>query len=176
MIGGARRITYHWQEQDYHVSLLPSSQHTTGWDIQINTEQPVHIDYTFAERGMLLLKQDACQTRLYVQQQPAETLIALAGQIYHLQRQQPPDVATTAHGGALASAQKTLTAPMAGTIVKVQVRDGDIVQANQVLVILSAMKMEHAIIAPHDGKIQHIYYQEGAVVAGGTTIAELESL
>jgi 3-methylcrotonyl-CoA carboxylase alpha subunit len=122
---------------------------------------------------MLLLQQHACQTRLHVQQQSAETLVALGGQIYHLQRQQPPDIATSTHGGTLASAQKTLTAPMAGTIVKVQVHEGDMVQANQVLVILSAMKMEHAITAPHDGKIQHIYYQEGAVVPGGTTIAEM---
>jgi 3-methylcrotonyl-CoA carboxylase alpha subunit len=174
MIGGARRITYHWQEQDYHVSLLPTSQHATGWDIQVNADPPIHIACTFAEQGMLLLKQQACQTRLHIQQQPAETLVALEGQIYHLQRQQPPDITTTVHGGALASAQKALTAPMAGTIVKVQVHDGDIVQANQVLVILSAMKMEHAITAPHDGKIQHIYYQEGAVVPGGTTIAEME--
>lgn len=173
MIGGARRITYHWQEQDYHISLLPTSQHTTGWDIQINADPPIHRGYTFAEQGMLLLKQDACQTRLYVQQQPAETLVALEGQIYHLQKQQPPDVAATTHGGTLANAQKALTAPMAGTIVQVQVHEGDVVQANQVLVILSAMKMEHAITAPYDGKIQHIYYQEGAVVPGGATIAEM---
>ena len=174
MIGNAHRITYHWQEQDYHVSLLPTNQHTTGWDIQVDADPPIHIDYTFAEQGMLLLKQQASQTRLHIQQQPAETLVALEGQIYHLRRQQPPDIAATAHGGALTNAQKALTAPMAGTIVKVQVHDGDSVQANQVLVILSAMKMEHAITAPHDGKIQHIYYQEGAVVPGGSIVAEME--
>jgi 3-methylcrotonyl-CoA carboxylase alpha subunit len=176
MIGGARRITYRWQEQDYHVSLLPSSLHATGWDMQVNAASPAHITCTFAEQNLLLLQQQACQTRLYVQQQPSETLVALDGQIYHLPRQQPPDVATTAHGGTSTSTQKMLTAPMAGTIVKVHVHDGDIVQANQVLVILSAMKMEHAIIAPHDGKIQHIYYQEGAVVPGGATVAEMENL
>jgi len=174
MIGDAHRITYHWQEQDYHVSLLPTGQHATSWGIQVNADPPIHIACTFAEQGMLLLKQQARQTRLYVQQQPAETLVALEGQIYHLRRQQPPDIATTAHGGTLTSTQKALTAPMAGTIVKVQVHDGDIVQANQVLVILSAMKMEHAITAPYDGKIQRIYYQEGAVVPGGSIVAEME--
>jgi 3-methylcrotonyl-CoA carboxylase alpha subunit len=174
MIGGTRRITYRWQEQDYHVSFLPTSPHTTGWDIQINADPPAHITCTIARQGTLLLQEHACQTRLYVQQQPTKTLVALEGQIYHLHRQQPPDVTTTAHGGTLTSTQKMLTAPMAGTIVKVHVHDGDIVQANQALVILSAMKMEHAITAPYDGKIQHIYYQEGAVVPGGATIAEME--
>ncbi|GCE17042.1 biotin/lipoyl-containing protein [Dictyobacter kobayashii] len=63
---------------------------------------------------------------------------------------------------------------MAGTIVKVQAQDGDIVEAHQVLVILGAMKMEHAITAPYAGKIQRIHYTEGAVVQGGAVIVEME--
>lgn len=63
---------------------------------------------------------------------------------------------------------------MAGTIVKVQVSDGEVVQAHQILVILSAMKMEHAITAPYAGKIDRVYYQEGAVVPGGATLVEME--
>jgi biotin carboxyl carrier protein len=63
---------------------------------------------------------------------------------------------------------------MAGTIVKVQVHPGDAVQAHQVLVILSAMKMEHTITAPYAGKVRRVNYQEGAVVKGGAVIAEME--
>ncbi|WP_233097756.1 biotin/lipoyl-containing protein [Dictyobacter vulcani] len=62
---------------------------------------------------------------------------------------------------------------MAGTIVKVQAQEGDIVEARQVLLILSAMKMEHAITAPYAGKIQRIYYAEGAVVQGGALVVEM---
>jgi 3-methylcrotonyl-CoA carboxylase alpha subunit len=100
--------------------------------------------------------------------------VALNGQVYLLQRQQPPDIATTKHGSDAAHVQKTLTAPMAGTIVKVQAHDGEVVQAHQVLVILSAMKMEHAITAPYEGKVRHVHYQEGAVVPGGAIIVEME--
>ena len=98
----------------------------------------------------------------------------LNGFLYLLERKQPPDVDTTARGGGLVHSQKTLTAPMAGTIVKVQVHDGDTVEALQVLVILSAMKMEHTIVAPHEGKVRHVLYQEGAVVQGGAVIVEME--
>jgi len=79
-----------------------------------------------------------------------------------------------AHGGRTLHTHRTLTAPMAGTIVKVQVHDGEEVQAHQVLVILSAMKMEHAITAPYEGKVDHVYYQEGAVVPGGAVLIEME--
>ncbi len=63
---------------------------------------------------------------------------------------------------------------MAGTIIKVQAHDGDTVEQRQVLVILSAMKMEHSIAAPYAGKVRRIYVQEGAVVKGGAAIVEME--
>jgi 3-methylcrotonyl-CoA carboxylase alpha subunit len=48
------------------------------------------------------------------------------------------------------------------------------VQHQQVLVILSAMKMEHTIVAPYEGKVRHVHYQEGAVVEGGAVLVEME--
>jgi len=48
------------------------------------------------------------------------------------------------------------------------------VQNRQVLAILSAMKMEHTIVAPYEGKVRHIYYREGDVVKGGSVIVEME--
>ena len=61
-----------------------------------------------------------------------------------------------------------------GTIIKVQAHEGDAVAQRQVLVILSAMKMEHTIIAPYEGKVRRIYFHEGDVVKGGATIVEME--
>ena len=63
---------------------------------------------------------------------------------------------------------------MAGTIVKVQARDGQAVQHRQVLVILSAMKMEHTIVAPYEGTVRHVFYQEGDVVKGGAVVVEMD--
>ena len=55
-----------------------------------------------------------------------------------------------------------------------QARDGETVEQHQVLVILSAMKMEHTIAAPYDGKVRHVYFAEGDVVKGGATVVEME--
>jgi len=63
---------------------------------------------------------------------------------------------------------------MAGTIIKVQVHEGDTVKQRQILAILSAMKMEHSIIAPYEGKVRRVHYAEGAVVKGGAVIVEME--
>ncbi|WP_313357637.1 acetyl-CoA carboxylase biotin carboxyl carrier protein subunit, partial [Microbacterium sp.] len=44
-------------------------------------------------------------------------------------------------------------APMPGSIVAVHVADGDVVHAGDPLVSIEAMKMEHPVLAPHDGTV-----------------------
>jgi 3-methylcrotonyl-CoA carboxylase alpha subunit len=138
-------------------------------------DRPVEeVSSVFGNENLVLLRRGSAQTRTYVQRYEGETQVAVNGQMYRLKRRQPPDVDAAAHGGNATHAQETLTAPMAGTIVKVQVQEGDMVEERQVLVILSAMKMEHTIAAPYSGKVNRIHYAEGDVVRGGAVIVEME--
>ncbi len=137
-------------------------------------KQQRRIGCTFGSDGLVILREGHRQVRAYVSGANGQTQVALAGQTYRFERRQPPDVDVTAHGGNVAHAQKALTAPMAGTIVKVQARDGQVVQHRQVLVILSAMKMEHTIVAPYEGTVRHVYYHEGDVVKGGAVVVEMD--
>jgi 3-methylcrotonyl-CoA carboxylase alpha subunit len=66
-----------------------------------------------------------------------------------------------------------LIAPMAGTVIKVNVAEGDAVAAHQTLVVLGAMKMEHAIVAPHAGRVVALPHAAGDVVPGGALLVEL---
>jgi biotin carboxyl carrier protein len=49
---------------------------------------------------------------------------------------------------------------MPGTISEILVKDGDIVKADDELVILEAMKMENPICAPRDGKVKEVKVRE----------------
>ena len=174
MIGEARRSVFHHQEQEYTVELISASQ-AHAWNVSVNGQVVGSFEYTLGNEGLLVLKQSEVRTRVYVHtQKTGEVQVMFSGMLYRLERKQPPDVDATAHGSGVVRSQKTLTAPMAGTIVKVHVHDGDTVEALQVLVILSAMKMEHAIVAPHEGKVRHVHFQEGAVVKGGVVLVEME--
>ncbi len=172
MSSEARSLMYLYQEQEHIVSLLLAPQ-AHAWNIHVDGQAVGIVEYMVGNDGLVVLKQGEAQTRVYVHAKK-DIQVLLNGSLYRLERKQAPDVDTTAHGGGATRSQKTLTAPMSGTLVKVQVRDGDTVEALQSLVILSAMKMEHAIVAPHDGKVRHVYYQEGSVVQGGAVIVELE--
>ncbi len=65
----------------------------------------------------------------------------------------PDPTASSVEGGC--------TAPMPGAVVKVLVSEGQTVEAGQTLVILEAMKMEHAVKAATDGTVEQLLVSEG---------------
>ena len=67
-------------------------------------------------------------------------------------------------------AGETISAPMPGTILKVNVSNGDAVKAGQVLVVLEAMKMENEILAPKAGTVTQVAVQRGASVDTGAPL------
>ncbi len=178
IVGEARTLTYRYQEHEHRVALNPLTitQEAT-WNARVDGEAAEIVACAIEHSYLVLLRrgvEQQEQQRLYVQSVKGATLVVYNGRGYRLERRQPPDVDFTAHGGHVAQKQLSLTAPMAGTIVKVRVQEGDEVQALQTLVILTAMKMEHTITAPQDGKIKRIHAREGEVVRGGAVIVEME--
>ncbi|HET8797422.1 MAG TPA: biotin/lipoyl-containing protein [Thermoanaerobaculia bacterium] len=61
-------------------------------------------------------------------------------------------------------------APMPGLVLKILVREGDVVSKGAPLVILEAMKMEHQILAPRDGRIASVNCKEGELVQPGVEL------
>ena len=66
--------------------------------------------------------------------------------------------------------QGNLTAPMNGTVVTLLVESGTAVSKGETLMVMEAMKMEHAIIAPSDGTVTEFFYQKGDLVDGGAEL------
>ncbi|HSH35300.1 DUF2118 domain-containing protein [Schnuerera sp.] len=69
---------------------------------------------------------------------------------------------------------ETVEAPMPGTILSINVNEGDTVEEGQVLAILEAMKMENEVVAPRDGKVSSIVVTKGASVNTGDKLIILE--
>ena len=72
-------------------------------------------------------------------------------------------------------AEGALVAPMPGTVVRVDVTPGATVAAGQVLVVLEAMKMEHAVRAGVDGTLASVAVEPGQQVESGALLAVVES-
>lgn len=75
---------------------------------------------------------------------------------------------------ARAHAGGGLEAPMPGVVTKVLIAEGDAVKKGQPLLAVEAMKMEHLIRAPRDGRVAVLHTRQGEMVSPGTALVELE--
>ncbi len=66
-----------------------------------------------------------------------------------------------------------VTAPMPGTILKMNVKVGDTVKANDLVCVLEAMKMENEIFAKEGGTVKSVDAPQGASVSSGDVIITL---
>lgn len=82
--------------------------------------------------------------------------------------------AAPAAAPAVAGEGKEVKAPMQGTILSVNVKNGDTVKKGQVLFILEAMKMENEIMAGDDGVVTSVCVDTGAAVQNGTLLCTIK--
>ncbi|MDC1310939.1 ATP-grasp domain-containing protein [Burkholderiales bacterium] len=68
----------------------------------------------------------------------------------------------------------SLIAPLPGCVRQVLVRAGDVVEKDDALIIVEAMKMEHTILSPRSGVVGEIFYTEGDQVLEGAELLTLE--
>ena len=73
-------------------------------------------------------------------------------------------------GGAKAAGKDAVVTPMQGTVLAVEVAEGDEVRAGQVLCIVEAMKMENEITAHRDGVVTALSVEPGQPVETGQVI------
>ena len=85
----------------------------------------------------------------------------------------PAPKAAPAPAVAAPAGGETVKSPMPGTILKVNVNNGDAVKKGQVLMVLEAMKMENEIMCPCDGKITSVTVNQGANVESGAVLCTI---
>jgi 3-methylcrotonyl-CoA carboxylase alpha subunit len=76
--------------------------------------------------------------------------------------------------GTSHSAGGSLTTPLPGVVIRVLVAPGARVRAGETLMVVEAMKMEHAIAAPRDGVVALVHFRAGDRVSEGATLLALE--
>ncbi|MGP1363315.1 MAG: biotin/lipoyl-containing protein [Bacteroides sp.] len=80
-----------------------------------------------------------------------------------------PQTPTPAPSGAtnIPAGATKITAPLPGTVTKIEVKEGDIVKNGQVVVHLDAMKMDNEVMVDRDGRVLAVRCVEGSSVMEG---------
>ena len=89
-------------------------------------------------------------------------------------RARTPVRRTAGRASAKAPSGNALTSPMQGTIVKVAVADGDLVDTGDLVLVLEAMKMEQPLTAHRPGRVASLHADVGATVSSGQVLCEIQ--
>ena len=149
------------------------------------------VQLTRPHAGGLQLKVDGQSLALRLQEDGAGSLVVVLdevrtplaiyqrGEVYHLFAAQGAAQFTAldvlAHAGDGQTEGGRLTAPMPGKVVSFSVKAGDSVKKGQALAVMEAMKMEHTIAAPADGRVAELLYAPGDQVTEGAELLRLET-
>ncbi|HKV86197.1 MAG TPA: acetyl-CoA carboxylase biotin carboxylase subunit [Ktedonobacterales bacterium] len=176
LIGAAsgRRCRYSTRDGEHSVTVTPLVG-SEGFAVGVDGADDTQVSAFTRQDGQLTLAQSDRRETVYLARRGLDVLVSVAGNAYTLRKPRPLDVESTAQGAETAHGRQQFVAPMAGTLIAVNVAQGDLVAAHQTLVILGAMKMEHAIAAPYAGRVVSVSHQAGDVVQGGEPLVAVEA-
>ena len=171
-----RRLRYHTGARD--VTVMVQANQAEGYALIIDgaayPEEDATIRAHLAGEAELALDTGGERSRYFLTRRGREILVFDQGTVYTLAKPQPLSVETAVRHGETGGAAQALVAPMSGTLIKVNAREGDTFAERQTLAVLGAMKMEHAIVAPYAGRVTRVLHAASDVVQGGETLIEIE--
>ena len=72
------------------------------------------------------------------------------------------------------SGEKSMPAPLPGTIIEIFVKAGDEVESGQVVLVIEAMKMKNSIRSTREGKVSAVLVSAGQTVTHKQALMEFE--
>jgi acetyl-CoA/propionyl-CoA carboxylase biotin carboxyl carrier protein len=81
----------------------------------------------------------------------------------------------TRRGSGLGAAKDAVVSPMQGTVLAVEVTEGEEVRAGQVICVIEAMKMENEVHAHRDGVVTQLSVEAGHSVMTGQVLCVVEA-
>ena len=121
----------------------------------------------------VLLNRESHQIR--IAPRPDGTLTLHTGLAeYHAEVTDPRIWRGRRHGVLEAQGRQHIVAPMPGKVIRLLVKQGDVVKAGQGLLVVEAMKMQNEIRSPKSGKIEKLFAIEGQAVNAGEVLLSVE--
>ena len=167
MFGSATR-RFDLEAAGTHHEVLLARHHRGGMTLTVEGEA---IDFAVqsldAETHELFLGTERLRVKTYAQGERVAVFAANGSAVL-------TEVDLIAHAGDGAAEGGRLTAPMPGKLVAFLAKAGDTVTKGQPLAVMEAMKMEHTISSPRDGKVAELLFAVGDQVGDGAELLKLE--
>jgi len=151
-----------WVEDELDLAALLPTDAEAAAPVEAETDAPALVERTVPVE----VNGKRFSVRMWLPDAPVVASSSGAG------RARPRPTQTAGGGGGAGNG--TITAPMQGTIVKVLVAEGDVVDTGQAVLVLEAMKMENHINAETAGTVKEIRVSAGDTVGTGDVLVVIE--
>ncbi len=163
-LGGRAWCTETWEHAagGRHTVRLRPRPGSPTWDARCDDGAPTTVALHLDHRGHGTVTLAGVTERVVVRSSGPATWVVLDGTAWELRRHDPlDDRLRTEHRGA---GHGVVRSPMPGIVLSV-VEPGVTVSAGQRLAVVEAMKMEHQLRAPFDGRVSAVHVRTGQAVA-----------
>jgi biotin carboxyl carrier protein len=169
-------FSYEHNGEVYKVEIIKEKD---GFIVKIGDRTFSLMDVLERSEGLLKFQLNRKPVKCQVATSGELRHIFLNGNVFQLKKISKKDVIDakrTKSGPVKKNGEETgqIQSPINGKIIKVRVSENNKVKANQDLLIIEAMKMEHRIKSPFAGTVKKILIKEGEQVQLGTLLMELE--
>jgi len=158
-------INYEHENNVYNVSVVQREKHYfVTYD---NTEYKVEAEEI--KPGQLKIKIGDRIVKAIITEGNKEKFVFVDGNVFKVR-----PVELTGHKKTKKKEEGDLSSPISGRVVKVNVKNGENVKKDDVLMVIEAMKMEYLIRAPFDGKIKKVNFKENDQIEIGQITVDLD--
>lgn len=104
--------------------------------------------------------------------------VLLLGQFYQVRVEDEREkrLRTAYQSTVRSDAELILKAPMPGLVISIPIKEGQVVEKGQILVILESMKMQNELRAPYPGTVGRLRIKEGEIVEQKQTLLILMAI
>ena len=154
-------------ENSHIVELEHAS---AGWRVTLDGK-PVAVDAVEIAPHTLSLLLEGQSFEIAITPSPDGKLrLQIGGQEFFAEVVDPRAWSGRRHGAVEAEGRQQILAPMPGKVVRLLVKEGDHVEADQGLLVVEAMKMQNEIRSPKSGTVERVLAKEGQPVNAGEVL------
>ena len=159
----------HWQAAASLAATGSTDPWTDGW--RLNARAVRRMRQGDEERAVA---DSVAEHEVTAVRDGATVHVDVDGQSVEFGLAEPPTVeSTAAHAAASDEGTSVLTAPMPGRVIALRAVEGQSIRAGASVVVIEAMKMEHAVVSPIEGVVERLTVREGEQVERGAVVAEI---
>jgi biotin carboxyl carrier protein len=127
------------------------------------------------DHGTLSLLVDTASFTATIDRRETQLKVRVRGAVFPLELLDEPRLRLRRAAATFTpEGRQTVTAPVAGRVVRVLCRAGERVAAGQPLLVLMAMQMENELKAPRAGTVVELLVGEGQAVEGNARLCAVE--